>query len=96
VLYRDIERGVAERHPGALVVASVSPGFTDSHFFRDRGIASYGFSPVVIPAADRGGVHGNNERIRAETLVQGTEFMIDLVQRFAAEPLDAQRSDPQP
>ena len=96
VLYRDIERGVAERHPGALVVASVSPGFTDSHFFRDRGIASYGFSPVVIPAADRGGVHGNNERIRAETLVQGTEFMIDLVQRFAAEPLDSQRSDPQP
>lgn len=84
-LYRAIEHGIAERHPGALVVPSVSPGFTDSHFFRDRGISSYGFSPVVVPAADRGGVHGNNERVRVDTLIQGTDFMIDLVRRFAAE-----------
>ncbi|MGA0839601.1 MAG: M20/M25/M40 family metallo-hydrolase [Pseudomonadales bacterium] len=84
-LYRAIETRVAERHPEALVIATVSAGFTDSHFFRDLGIASYGFSPIVVPAADRGGVHGNNERIKVDTLIEGTELMIDLVRHFAVE-----------
>ncbi len=41
---------------------AVSTGFTDSHFFRDRGIASYGYAPFLMPQADESGVHGNNER----------------------------------
>ena len=85
-LYRAIKEGVAERHPDAVVIPSVSTGFTDSHFFRDRGIVSYGFSPVVVPPEDRGGVHGNNERIAVDSLVDGTRFMIDLLQRFATAP----------
>lgn len=85
-LYRAINEGVAERHPDAVVIPSVSTGFTDSHFFRDRGIVSYGFSPVVVPPEDRGGVHGNNERIAVDSLVDGTRFMIDLLQRFATAP----------
>jgi acetylornithine deacetylase/succinyl-diaminopimelate desuccinylase-like protein len=85
-LYRAINAGVAERHPDAVVIPSVSTGFTDSHFFRDRGIVSYGFSPVVVPPEDRGGVHGNNERIAVDSLVDGTRFMIDLLQRFATAP----------
>ena len=83
-LYKLIETLLAERHPGATVLPGVSTGFTDSHFFRDLGIASYGFGAFVIPAADRRGVHGNDERISVDTLVSGTEVMIELVQRFAS------------
>ncbi|MEQ8858135.1 MAG: M20/M25/M40 family metallo-hydrolase [Pseudomonadales bacterium] len=82
-LYRLIEETVAARLPAARVVPGVSTGFTDSHFFRDLGIASYGFGPFVIPLADRRGIHGNDERIGVDTLIEGTEFMIDLVDRFA-------------
>jgi len=82
-LYRLITRVLEERYPDAITVPGISTGFTDSHFFRDMGIASYGFSAFVIPQADRRGVHGNDERIPVDTLVEGTATMIDLVARFA-------------
>ena len=83
-LYELIEEIAAKRRPDAAVVPGVSTGFTDSHFFRDLGISSYGFSPTVIPEADRSGVHGNNERVSVQHLVEGTEFLIELVSRFTA------------
>jgi acetylornithine deacetylase/succinyl-diaminopimelate desuccinylase-like protein len=81
-LYRLIETLVEERRPAAVVVPGVSTGFTDSHFFRDLGISSYGFSPTLVPEQDRRGVHGNNERVSVEHLVDGTDFMIELLDRF--------------
>ena len=81
-LFDAIRTVVAQHHPKAAIVPSVSTGFTDSHFFRDQGIASYGFSGFLVPAEDVGGVHGNDERIAVDTLVGGTELLIDLVRRF--------------
>jgi acetylornithine deacetylase/succinyl-diaminopimelate desuccinylase-like protein len=81
-LYRLIE-SVYERHfPAAVVVPGVATGFTDSHFFRDLGIVSYGFGPFVVPGTDRRGVHGNNERVSVENMERGTRVMIDLLERF--------------
>ncbi|TDJ33308.1 MAG: M20/M25/M40 family metallo-hydrolase, partial [Gammaproteobacteria bacterium] len=59
-LYGLIERFLRERYPGTVVVPSVSTGFTDSHFFRDLNIESYGFSPFLFEAHEARGVHGNN------------------------------------
>lgn len=84
-LYQAIEATIAQRMPGAIVLPGVSTGFTDSHFFRDLGIASYGFTPFVIPPADRRGVHGNNERVSVDNMVQGTGFLIELLNRFAVD-----------
>ena len=53
---------VAERAP-ARVVPVMATGFTDSHFFRDRGISAYGFSPLLLSASAFSGVHGHNERV---------------------------------
>ena len=58
-------------------------GFTDSHFFRDIGIASYGFIPVIRTAEQSVGVHGNNERIGIDAFNQGVRIMIDVVEDFA-------------
>ena len=81
-LYRQI-LAVYERHfPGASVVSGVSTGFTDSHFFRDRGIVSYGFGPFVVPGEDRRGVHGNDERISVTNMERGTRVLIDLLFEF--------------
>jgi len=81
-LYGLIERFLRERYPGVMVVPSVSTGFTDSHFFRDLDIDSYGFSPFLFEADEVRGVHGNNERISVENLEQGTDTMIELLKQF--------------
>jgi hypothetical protein len=46
-LRRALERVVKRRYPDAITLLPVLAGFTDSHYFRDIGIASYGFSPFV-------------------------------------------------
>ncbi|MCZ6501964.1 MAG: M20/M25/M40 family metallo-hydrolase [Gammaproteobacteria bacterium] len=82
-LYRVIESTIESHFPGAKVVPGVTTGFTDSHFFRDLGITSYGFGPFVTPQIDRRSVHGNNERITVENMERGTRVMIDLLNKFA-------------
>lgn len=82
-LYSAIRKVVAKRYPGAAMIPSVSTGFTDSHFFRDQGIDSYGFSGFLVPTEDIKGVHGNDERVSIEALKNGTELMIELVENFA-------------
>ena len=82
-LYRSIVDLVRRNYPAASIAPAVSTGFTDSHWFRDLGIASFGFAPFVIPEADEGGVHGNNERISIENIRKGTAMMLDLVRAVA-------------
>ena len=84
-LYRLIETVYDDHFPGAVVVPGVTTGFTDSHFFRDLGIVSYGFGTFIVPGADRRGVHGNNERISVANMETGTLVMIDLLERFTVE-----------
>ncbi len=81
-LFRMIEDVYEDHFPGSVIVPGVATGFTDSHFFRDLGIVSYGFSTTVIPGPDRRGVHGNNERISVQNMERGTMIMIDLLERF--------------
>jgi acetylornithine deacetylase/succinyl-diaminopimelate desuccinylase-like protein len=79
-LYRAITQVVKRRFPKAAVVPTVQTGFTDSHFFRDLGITSYGFEPSLIPVADESGVHGNDERISVENVKRSTVMMLEIVQ----------------
>lgn len=62
-LFEAIESVTAELHPGSRVQASVSTGFTDSHFTRDLGIVSYGFNPLITTRGEHTGVHGNDEQV---------------------------------
>ena len=79
-LYRTLVDVTRRRYPQASIVPQVSTGFTDSHFFRDLGIASYGYSPFLVPVAQEGGLHGNNERISVENVRTGTAMMLEIVQ----------------
>ncbi|MGH7690674.1 MAG: M20/M25/M40 family metallo-hydrolase [Gemmatimonadaceae bacterium] len=78
-LYRTIVQVTRQHYPKAAIVPAVLTGFTDSHFFRDRGIASYGYAPFLIPQADESGVHGNNERISLANVRTGTQMMYEIV-----------------
>jgi acetylornithine deacetylase/succinyl-diaminopimelate desuccinylase-like protein len=83
-LYRIIRSVTGEEFPGAPFVPKVGGGFTDSHFFRDLGIVSYGYEPTATPEADASGLHGNDERVTIENVRRGTRMMVEIVQRFVA------------
>jgi acetylornithine deacetylase/succinyl-diaminopimelate desuccinylase-like protein len=80
-VYAALEMVMQERFPDAAIIPAVSSGFTDSHFLRDLGIAAYGFSPLLVPAQDAAGVHGNNERISVENVRRGTGIMREILER---------------
>lgn len=84
-LYRAIEQVTAQRHPGSRVVPAVATGFTDSHFTRDLGIASYGFDPIVIPESEFSRIHGNDERVNVEAFKQGVNDLRAIVQLVVQE-----------
>jgi len=66
----------------APVVPGVLTGFTDSHYFREKGIASYGFVPFVLGDDEARREHGLNERLSTENLREGTRRLLDLLQEI--------------
>ena len=82
-LFRAIEAAAHARHPGALVTTPMLAGFTDSHYFRRLGIASYGLGPFPLTTSDSRGVHGNDERVSLEALRFGVHFLYEVVYRVA-------------
>jgi acetylornithine deacetylase/succinyl-diaminopimelate desuccinylase-like protein len=83
-LYRIIESVTGEEFPDAPFVPQVVGGFTDSHFFRDLGIVSYGYEPTATPDEDESGLHGNDERVTVHNVRRGTRLMVEIVRRFVA------------
>src|SRR5579885_1810095 len=67
---------------GAPVVPTMSIGFTDSHYFRQKDITAYGFVPIQITPEEARGIHGANERISVEELGAGIRRMVDLLKIF--------------
>ena len=61
------------------MIPAVATGFTDSHFTRDLGIASYGFDPIVVPESEWGSIHGNNERINVEAFKRGVSDHLAII-----------------
>ena len=83
-LYRSIVAAARGRHPEAAIVPYMLQGFTDSHFFRRLGIASYGIGPFPVTAAEDATVHGNDERLGLDALTTGVRFYFDVVRGVAA------------
>ncbi len=81
-LFSLMSRVIGERFPTVNIVPSAMTGFTDSHFFRDLGIISYGFSPIVFQEGVESNIHGNNERIPVEAFNQAVELMTVIVREF--------------
>lgn len=78
-LYSAIEATTRTHFPRAAVLPSMQSGFTDSHFFRARGIPSYGYSPFLVPPEDEAGVHGNEERVSVDNVRRGTRIMLEIL-----------------
>jgi acetylornithine deacetylase/succinyl-diaminopimelate desuccinylase-like protein len=82
-LVRTVAAVSQKRYPGAIITHPVLAGFTDSHYFRERGVMSYGFSPFVAPPRELGGgYHGNDERIGKKAFAEGVRFFYEVVEQL--------------
>lgn len=81
-LFRAI-KAVASRHdPEVPVAPAILGGFTDSHYFRRKGIVSYGFTAIALAEEDVRRVHGLNERTSLESLRTGTQILMEVLEEL--------------
>ncbi len=78
-VYRLLENALQSEAP---VVPHFSPGFTDSRFFRQRGIPAYGFSPFALEPQELAGIHDRDEKISLASFAAGRRRMIDLARTW--------------
>lgn len=75
--YRAFETTLLRHHPGAVVTPILIPYGTDSNAFRPRGVKSYGFFPVVLPAAIVATMHSDAERLPTSELGPGLQILYE-------------------
>jgi acetylornithine deacetylase/succinyl-diaminopimelate desuccinylase-like protein len=80
-IYRAVARVLDETAP---VVPAFIPGFTDSRYFRERGVPAYGVSPFFLEPQTFLGIHGIDESIPLDELDRGIERMRRIVEACAA------------
>lgn len=81
-LYQAIEKVLVSRYPETPILPKLNAGFTDSHFFREKGIAAYGFTPLILTKEESAGVHGDNESISLENLKLGREVTLEILEEL--------------
>jgi acetylornithine deacetylase/succinyl-diaminopimelate desuccinylase-like protein len=83
-LYRAVERSFSAHDGRARVLPYMSPGATDSRFFRKLGVPCYGLQmDCSTQAAEL--IHGHNERIAAERLTFGIKVLHGALKNFCYE-----------
>jgi acetylornithine deacetylase/succinyl-diaminopimelate desuccinylase-like protein len=87
-LFEVIGAVVAEQHPGAVAVPSVTPGFTDAKYWSRLGATCYGFSPVRLEPSDGTFAdlfHGDDEHVPVAGFKAGLRMLADVVARFCLD-----------
>ena len=79
----DPVRQVAARQwPGVVIVPTLSTGASDGRFLNASGVPTYGLSGMFHDA-EGAHHHGLNERIRVKSLLDGRQFLYEVVKLYA-------------
>jgi acetylornithine deacetylase/succinyl-diaminopimelate desuccinylase-like protein len=74
---------VAARHfPGVPVIPTMAVAASDAPALIAAGVPTFGV-PGLLTDADGGNMHGRNERVRVQSLLQARSYIGDLVQTYA-------------
>ena len=79
--YDKVASAVAETWPGSLVAPYLMVQCSDARHYRNLSNHVYRFSAMDLTSAERATIHGNNERIRLETISRAVEFFIRLMEK---------------
>jgi len=81
-LFRTIERETKKVYPESITLPHLVIYGTDSRYFRKKGAACYGFFPGPVTMEEYGTIHGNDERIREESLRNAVRIYYNVVKSF--------------
>ena len=73
-----VTKAMGEVYPGVPVFPSMLSGASDTMWFRHRGVAGYGVSPMFIKDSDNF-THGLNERIPLANIRPAIDFFLVLI-----------------
>ncbi|MFL6658671.1 MAG: M20/M25/M40 family metallo-hydrolase [Massilia sp.] len=79
-----VEKLTEKMWPGVPVLPLLQSGATDGQFLNGVGIPTYGVSGIFL-TPDLGHIHGLNEYISVQSLMEGREFLYQLVKIYAAQ-----------
>jgi len=79
-----VEKLAAQFWPGVPVLPILQPGATDGEFLNAAGIPTYGIEPLFL-GPDFGHIHGLNEYVGVESLMQCRDFLYRLVRIYAEQ-----------
>jgi acetylornithine deacetylase/succinyl-diaminopimelate desuccinylase-like protein len=68
--------------PPGVVTPYLTPGATDSRFFRRAGMQAYGFMPMLLDALELSRIHGVDERISMANLRWGIQVVFETLQKL--------------
>lgn len=80
-----VEKLTAKMWPGVPVLPILQSGATDGQFLNAAGIPTYGISGIFL-TPDLGNIHGLNEYIGVQSLMEGRAFLHELVRTYAGQP----------
>lgn len=73
---------LADLVPEGVTAPMMTPGTTDSCFFRRKGVNCYGLFPAIITPEGFAGFHGIDEHISVENLALGTRVFYEVLKRM--------------
>jgi len=76
-----VASAVSETWQGCIVSPYLMVQCSDSRHYRDLSDCVYRFSAMDLTSAERATIHGNNERIRLESVGRAVEFYIRLLRQ---------------
>jgi acetylornithine deacetylase/succinyl-diaminopimelate desuccinylase-like protein len=71
-----------EQAPPGLVLPYLTPGATDSRFFRRAGMQAYGFMPMLLDSSELSRIHGIDERVSTANLRWGIQLVFETLQKL--------------
>lgn len=74
----------AQYFPGVPVLPVLQAGATDGQFLNGVGIPTYGIEPLFM-GSDLGHIHGLNEYVGVQSLLDARAFLYDLVKVYATQ-----------
>nr|WP_315256198.1 M20/M25/M40 family metallo-hydrolase [uncultured Duganella sp.] len=79
-----VEKLTQKMWPGVPVMPILQSGATDGQFLNAAGIPTYGISGIFL-TPDLGNIHGLNEYIGVQSLMEGRTFLYELVKIYAEQ-----------
>ncbi len=78
----NLSKAIKAVYPKSVIAPILFPAITDNHYFRSRGIPSYGLSPVCLDEELLKSVHNINERIPIKCLEKGIDVYVLLLDNY--------------